>query len=54
MRLKNKCDIMLQHNIAQSLINGPGSSKFSDKENLSNGFLFVYTLVARSNSDENS
>lgn len=53
MSLKNKCDIMLQHNIAQSLIYGPGSSKISDKENLSNEFLFVYTLLlARRNSDE--
>ena len=55
MSLKNKCDIMLQHNIAISQINVLGMTIISDKENLSNEFLFVYTLLlARRNSDENN
>lgn len=55
MSLKNKCDIMLQHNIAKSQINVLGMTLISDKENLSNEFLFVYTLLlARRNSDENN
>jgi hypothetical protein len=52
MSLKNKCDIMLQHNIAKSLINGRTSTKISDKENLSNESSFVYPLLIRKKSYE--
>lgn len=45
MSLQNKCDIMLEHNIAQSQINVLGMTIISDKENLSNESFFVYPPI---------
>ena len=44
MSLKNKCDIMLQHNIAHSQIIVHSRTKTSDKGNLPNGSSFVYPI----------
>ena len=52
MKLKSKCDIMRQHNIAQSKINVLGKTVINDKENLANESSFVYPLLVRKKLNE--